>query len=351
MPMNSHIFLRRFGLLLVAAVIAACSAPDEEADSGAPIELIYNTYLPPVDAVRQVSVDDFARRIEEESGGAIEVTIPGASLSDSSNQLSLVTEGVADLAIVPVFTNRARWKLPSIADLPLNCISAEAASVALWNTQQNYFAEVNEFSEVELLALYVLPPLQLIGNVRPVMSIDDFDGLKIWAAAGTQTETVQRLGAIPVFTLYNELFEYTSKGNVDALLLGPGTAKQAGIGDYIQYMTEFDGGLGSMSFAVVMNRASFENLDDDEKSAVLRAAEGLPGRVGRRLDERNREGMEEVQLAVNTADADLMEELRQRLQPQFDGWLESAEQAGLAGAGEALAYFREEMARIAANGE
>lgn len=326
---------------------SAQSGAGESAET-APRELIFNTYLPPMDRVRAVSVDDFAQRIEAESRGTIDVTVPGASLANSDFQWSLVTEGVADIAIVPVFTHRAQLKLPLLADLPFNCTSSEAASVALWQTQQAYFGSAGEFDEVELLSMYVLPPFQFISNVKPINSLEDFQGLKIWVAAGPQSETTSLLGGVPVFTLYTQLFEYVSKGNIDALFMGPGTVKQAGIADYVRYMTEFPGGLGSMSFAIVMNRESFAALSQAQQDAIRRAAEGLPQRVGQAIDERNSQGLEESGLVVNTAAPALMAEIRDRLAPLEAAWIESARERGIQDPVAVIAYYRSQMESAAA---
>lgn len=341
--------------VVLLSILVGCSrtgsAPESSAPAGgqekrAAKELIFNTYLPPQDAVRRASVEDFARRIEQESGGALKVIIPDSSLGNSSYQWGIVTEGVADLAVVPVFSQRAQIKLPLLADLPLNCYSAEAASVALWNTQRRFFDKVNEFAEVKLLSMYVLPPFQFISDVTPINAMEDFKGLKIWVAAGPPTEAVKLLGGIPVSSLYSQLFEYASKGNVDALMIGPGTVKQTSIADYVRYMTEIPGGMGSVSFAVVMNKTAFGSLSESEQAAILRAAEGLPRRVGQALDERNRQALEEIKLTINEASPALMAELRKRLNGLEAAWIKSAEQRGLSDAAEALKYYRDEMLAV-----
>lgn len=344
--------------VILLSLLVGCSR-DPAQDSAAPPdpkgpavrELIFNTYLPPQDTVRKAAVEDFAKRIEAAGKGTLKIVIPDAALGTSSNQWSIVTEGVADLAVVAVFSHRAQLRLPLIADLPLNCLSAEAASVALWNTQRKYFDQANEFADAKLLSMYVLPPFQYIGRREPIRSIEDFRGQKIWVSAGAPTEAVKLLGGVPVSSLYSQLFEYASKGNVDALMIGPGTVKQAGIGNHVRYMTEMPGGMGSVSFAIVMNKETYAALSAEQREAVERAAEGLPQHVGRALDERNRQGLAETRLTLNTASPALMGQLRARLRKLHDEWLETARQRGLANAAEVLQYYRAEMERVASHTE
>lgn len=347
----------RTWLVLVFAILWGCSkqAPDAGGASlkDAPQaeqakELIFNTYLPSGDAMRRVAVEDFGKRIEKESQGALKVTIPDSTLAPSNRQWAVVTEGVADLAVIATYSQRAQLALPLIADLPFNSLTAEAASVALWNTQQKYFDRLNEFADVQLLSMYALPPLNFVSNVKPVNKIEDFKGLKIWVAAGAPTEAVKAVGGIPVYSPFPQLFEYASKGNIDALMVGIGTVKQAGIGEYVKYMTRIPGGMGSASFAVVMNKNTWKGLSDAQRAAVLRAAQDLPRRAGQALDQRNRDALQEIKLTINDADPTLLTELHRQLAPIEASWIESTRQRGLTNAAEALKFYRDQMAAIAA---
>jgi TRAP-type C4-dicarboxylate transport system substrate-binding protein len=341
--------LLRIVTVLAFAILAACSPPASEqtGDGKAPLrpakELIFNNYLSPGDPVRRVAIEDFGKRIEQESKGALKIVIPDSSLAPPNRQWNVVTEGVADMAIIPVYSQRARIALPMVADLPFNSVTAEAASVALWNTQQKFFDRVNEFADVKLLSLHVLPPFNYISNTKPLVKADDLKGLKIWVAAGPATDAVKAVGAIPVYSPFPQLFEYASKGNVDALMIGPGSIKTAGIGDYVKYMTSIPGGMGSASFALVMNKDRWAALSDAEQAAVTRAAQGLPRITGRALDERNQIALQEIKLTINDADEVLLASLRKQLQGMETAWMESARQRGLPDPTAALAYYREQM--------
>ncbi len=341
--------------LTVAAfvVLAGCSRSGTESASQEPAqatpakELIFNTYLPPGEAMRRNAVEDFSRRIEQESGGSIKIVIPDSTLAPSNRQWSVVTDGVADFALVATYAQREQMPLPLIADLPFNSISGESASTALWSTYKKYFESVNEFADVQLLSMYAMPPYNFISNAKPISKIDDFKGVKIWVSAGAPTDTVKALGGVPVYSPFPQLFEYASKGNVDAVMVGPGTVKQASIGDHVKYMSRIAGGFGAASFAIIMNKDTWASLSAEEQAAVMRAADGLPQRVGRALDERNRLALEELKLTVNDIDASVVSEVQKRVAPIEATWIAEAQQRGLANAAEALAFYRSEMAAAA----
>jgi TRAP-type transport system periplasmic protein len=313
-------------------------------------QLIFNTYLPPFDSVRKVLVEDFATRISQESAGAIRISIPAVSLAPSTRQWDIVTSRVADIAVVPIYTQRSRIVLPLLADLPFNSASARSASLALWRTQQLYFSKLDEFRGVQLLGMFVLPPSRFVSRLRPVKSIADFRGLKTWAPASELSRSIAALGGAPVYSTLGQLFEYASKGTVDALMTSPSAVKQAHIGNYVRYLTEVPGGFGSVSFAVVINSAAWSELGPKGQAALLRAAEGLPERVGAALDQRDRDGLAELPLEINRTSPALTTQITALLAFQESEWRAAARSRGLQDPVVALAYYRAQM-RAAAAGD
>ncbi|MDE2220531.1 MAG: hypothetical protein KGL25_10525 [Gammaproteobacteria bacterium] len=305
--------------------------------------LIFNTYLPPFDSVRKVLVEDFAARIGRQSAGAIRVSVPAVSLAPSTRQWDLVTSRVADIAVIPIYTQRARIVLPLLADLPFNSVSARSASMALWRTQEVYFSKFDEFRGVKLLGVFVLPPSRFVSKVRPVKAIGDFRGLRTWVPASELSRSIAALGGAPVYSTLGQMFEYASKGTVDALMTSPSAVKQAHIGSYVHYMTEVPGGFGSVSFAVVINNAAWAGLGAKGQAALLRAAEGLPERVGAALDARDKAGLAEVPLEINRTPGALTTRITSLLAFQESEWLAAARSRGLADPAAALAYYRSQM--------
>lgn len=345
--------MMRICATLMLAVLAACSGsenPAADAPATDVTELIFNSYLPPLDAMRHMSVEDFSRRIEEESGGSIRITIPGATLAPPDHQWGVVLDGVADLAMVSHYSQRAQLVLPLIADLPFSASSGEAGSIALWNTQQRYFSALNEFKDVKLLSMHTLPGFGLVTRDALVESVDDFDGLKLWASAGPPSEVATALGAVPVQSPFPQLFEYVSKGNVDGAMIGAGTIRSASLADHVKHVLRVPGGLSSSSFAVIMNRDTWDGLSEDQQAAVLRAAEGLPGRTGRELDEREAGVLAQTSIAVNELSPEELARLQERLESFREGWVESAKARGLANAEEAYDFYQAEMLRLSSAG-
>lgn len=339
----------RLTWLLAIVLLAGCSGGNDsgEAEVSEARELIFNTYLPPQDSMRRMAVDDFASRIETESGGSLQVTIPGSTLAPPDDQWSIVFDQVADLAMVGNFSQRGLIVLPLIADLPFNVDTSRAASVALWDTYKNYFEAIGEFQGVRPLAMYTLPGFGIISREREVRSMGDLAGMKLWASAGATSEAASAVGVVPVYSPFPQLFEYVSKGNVDGALIGAGTIRSASLAGHVSNMTAVPGGLGSTSFSVIMNQATWDSLTEEQQAAVTRAAAGLPERIGAVLDQRNDDVLRETGLTIIEAGAEFTQELRDRMEPMKAQWIAAAEGKGLANAEAALAYYRQRMAEVA----
>ncbi|WP_162628749.1 TRAP transporter substrate-binding protein DctP [Marinobacter bohaiensis] len=327
------------GLSLLAGVSSAQAADD-------PVKLIYNTYLPKHDPMRRTSIDDFSRRIEKESGGSIEITIPGSSLTKPDGQLSAVKDRIIDMAMISVYASRAQTGLPLLGDMPFNSLSGESASVAIWETQQKYFDKVNEFNDVKLLSMHVLPGVNFVGREQPIRSMADFDGKKIWATAGKQTDALETVGAVPVHSYFPQLFEYVSKGTVDGAMIGTGTILAASLGDHVKAMTRFPGGMGSATWAVVMNQDAWNELNAEQQAAVLRAADGLPRRTGIAMDERKDRALKELNLDIVDADPAFVDKLRHALAPMKQAWIADAQKRHLDDAANAFEFYRSRMEDI-----
>lgn len=339
-----------FRLFCVAIALLLASCSEQEAGQGQgddPTELIFNTYLRLDNTMAEVAVKDFSERMEAESGGSIQVEIPGGSLAQSSQQWGLVADGTADLAMVPVYANRGRIELTKLAELPFNSLSAASASAALWRTQQEYFSELEEFAGYKLLSLHVLPPSHFYMRGAALASLADLKGKKIWTGPGMRSNLLKELDAIPVNSEYTELYEYVSKGTVDGVMVGGSAVQHSSLGNHLESLTKVRGGLGSTAFAVIMNQSSWEALSPSQQAAVERAAQGIPEQTGALLDDLAEEVATESHMQVQTASPAFQEALENRLEHFQQEWIEMARGKGLSQPRKALEYYRDQMRQLA----
>ena len=331
-------------LLTSLAVTAALALPTFA--QAKTTELIYNIYLPPQNPARKAAVEDFAERVAKESGGSVKISIPSMSLAPSDEQYSMLLDGVADIAWLPTDDMPQVVTYTGIADLPGNAPTAESASVATWETYNKFFAEHDEYKGVKVLWIHALGGRQLMGLKNPVDAADAIQGLKVWTPNGPLTDIVEGLDGVPIHMNFAGLFEIVSKNAVDALVASPGAAFGSRTHTYVNHMSSYEGGLGSVSFAVAISGQAWSGLDADQQAAILRASEGMSRPTGAATDGLERFAtmkMPDLKV-IPTSDA-LNAALDPILQDITDGWIKDAADKGLADPKAALEFYRSVLDR------
>ena len=228
--------------LFVAGLVAgALIVPGASGSPASAKEIIFNNYLPPRTNVYVAMIDQLQKRIEKELKGAITVNIPATSLGPQWKQWELAELGVADITLVPNYSQRQRLILPTISELPLLTKSVESANVALWNTQQKFFDAVGEYKGVKLLSFILLKGRDLANSKHAIAKAEDVQGLKIWTQAGVLLTAVKTLGGVGVTAPYPQLFELASKGNIDGMTITSDTLLASKTTPYVKYLTEDSG--------------------------------------------------------------------------------------------------------------
>ncbi len=293
------------------------------------VELIYNSYLPPFNETFQIGIRDFAAAIEEESGGSITITIPDSSLAPANRQYEMVRDGIADLAVSGTDSVSQFVTLNFLGEYPGMAPTAEAGSVALWETYQEYFAEKNELPGVRVLSTHVLPGRDIlsVNEGLVIETPDDLAGQRLWATARPFIEASEAMGAVPLDTEFGELQEFVARGDLDGLFISPGSAGSAGVMENVSQIARLPGGFGSVSFLVMISEDAWGRLNEEQQAAVTRAAEGLPRRLGAANDASELEVADQVEaIGISNLEYAAFADI---LSGQIDGWKERAAAAGL----------------------
>ncbi|MBJ7576823.1 TRAP transporter substrate-binding protein DctP [Devosia sp. MC532] len=326
--------------LAVLAALGAFSSP-----VAAQTEIIFNTYLPVFEVTQQVAVREFAERIEAESKGDIDIHIPDVSLAPIDRQYEMILDGISDMAFIPTNTVPQIVALNRIADLPGHAPSATAASQALWATYKEHFEALNEYQGLVVLSVHALPGRQFMSIKKPLEEVADFQGMKLWTPPGAMSEIVTGLGGVPVMEPFTSLHENVSKGTVEGLVITPDSANSARVLEEARFQTKIDGGLGSISFAVVIREERWNELNDEQRAAIVRAAEGLPARTGAAVDAREAEVAAKFDhLAQVEPSVELAEAIKPILAGQIETWKQLAKDKGLADPDAAIATYRAALA-------
>jgi TRAP-type C4-dicarboxylate transport system substrate-binding protein len=162
----------------------------------------------------------FVDHVTEATQGQVQFEVyHAAQLGDDS--LSLLTSGLADLAIISTNYAPDRFPLSGVTELPGMFESACEANrkYRAIATPGGALYE-NEYGPLSLHPIYMAmsPPASLVMHSEEVDSLEDIRGLKIRAAGGAAAETVRALGGVPMQTVASELYDALSRGTIDGAM-------------------------------------------------------------------------------------------------------------------------------------
>ena len=293
----------------------------------------------------------WSKGVEQVTNGRVKVKIPPASMAPAPRQWDMVSKGIADVAVFANVFQRKRLHLQQIAQIPFLTTTAEATSVALWRTQQKYFAYANEYKGKQLLANFVHSGYNLQNNKRAITKVADFKGLKIRSSPGAAKAALDILGATVVTSPGVKIFEYVSKGTVDGLVSTYSTIRTYKIGRYLKHVTDFPGQLSNVSFSFFMNQKKWDALPAQDRKAIETISyEVLSRGGGKAWDDAQGGGFEDVKkynIKITKADGAFMAELKSKLGFIETKWSAEAKKRGLADPGAAVTFYRSEAKRLA----
>ena len=313
-------------ILGVALLGGSCANP-----ARADVTLTMNVVMPRASSFFIGVYQPWKDAVERESKGRIKIEMPAASLSPLPRQWEMVTSGIADVALTPNDYIRERVKLPFLAEIPFIAPNSLAASVAVWRTQEKFFAAANEYKGVKLLGLWVNGGNTLQTVKKPVTKLEDFQGLKLWVATPNMKTAVEAFGATPVTAqAANSMFDYMSGGIVDGAVTGKGSLISFQLARYTKEITFFAGQLGYNSFTFFMNEKKYQSLSPEDRAVIDRVSyENLARFAAQGFIDQDNLGdvaIKENGIQTRQASPEFMEQLRTRVTFFKDNWFAAAKE-------------------------
>jgi TRAP-type C4-dicarboxylate transport system substrate-binding protein len=242
--------------------------------------LILNCFWPPQHAVCRQILPTWGKWVEEATEGRVKISIPPKSLAAPPEQWASIEKGIADIA--PQFNGFIANRVigPTVAMNPFIATKdAPAMSQALWETHEKYFP--NEFKGIKALSMWVITPGELWSQTdEPVNSIADLKSRKIWALPGTNANLMKTIGAGVVSGPAVQMNEIVSRGVVDAYVgISPSSVRDFRLIPYTKSKTEFDRGIYSTSFSLLMSEKKWNALSKKDQDAIMSVSGAKFGRM------------------------------------------------------------------------
>lgn len=332
-----------FGLLSVGAVMAAGVAAAE-------IRLVVNCFWPPQHAMCTDILPHWLDEVERVTEGRVTGNIPSMSVAAAPDQLASVEKGLVDVAAQfnGLIANRVTGAL-----LPMNPFvgtdKAEVMTQANWETNRRFYPD--EFTTVQLLSQWVVPPAQLFSSTDdPIVTVEDFAARKIWALPGPVANMSSALGAGVVATPAVQANEPISRGVVDGHFgLGGDAIKAFQVIPYIRSMTRFSAPVYTTSFSFVMNKDRWNELSPEDQAAIWSVSGEVLALAAARYWDAETSAVfatfPQEEITVVDADPALEEALHAAATPIVEKWTADATAAGI-DADAALAFYRQRVAEL-----
>lgn len=334
---------------LAAAALAAATTLALPAH--ATERIIFNCFFPPQNYVCTEWLPEMKRRIEEVTDERVKVNIPPKSLAGPPDQYDGVVGGVMDGALQFNFFIANVAPGVQFSLLPFTGgAKSEAVAPALWDTYQKFFADKDEYTGVQLLALVTTSGSETWSMTEtPILTAADIGNRKMWALPGIVADTIKPTGSSVVAGPAVQMLEIISKGVVDGYIGVPFTSLQAfKLIDYTKSGTITEGKLFMPSFSFMVSREKWDKISPEDQAAIMNVmGADFAQWTGKSQDGHNaaaRKAVEDAGIELIEGAPELETALREYGQPAIDAWVEQMKGIGVDGQA-VLDFYAAEIAR------
>src|SRR6195256_3613789 len=221
----------------------------------------------------------FAKAVEEESGGRIEVALkPLGGYGKPAELFTMVEKGTIEMAASGQGYHPGRFPQSSVMELPFMFQNSIAGTEAMMSLYKEGLLD-KDYASVKVLGLYVLPPYPIFTTGKKIQSVKDFRGLRMRTPSTTVGVALAKLGAVPLGIPLNMIGDTIASGYVDAIAYGwdstTTTKGAAGKNLIDQLNVVVDAQLAAPALMIVMNRARWDAMPDDLRKIIEKHSPAL----------------------------------------------------------------------------
>ena len=241
-------------IIVIGMVLSWTSVP------AAPIELNLSLIIPKVHNRYVHVIDPWVKMIQERTKGQVKINpYFSNTLAPTPEIYDTTVSGLADISEGVSYGTPGRFPLTETIMLPeIGLRSSLSCSRALWQLYKTFPEVKAEYSNVKMLWLHASPPLKLITKRKPVRTLGDLKGLKIWITGATPVRTAKALGFTPVTMAPGDVYVALERGPIDGAAADNELVISRRFLEVSKYFIDID--LTQVAFFVLMNQKSWNNL-------------------------------------------------------------------------------------------
>ncbi|MGE0798759.1 MAG: TRAP transporter substrate-binding protein [Lautropia sp.] len=340
---------RRHCLAAAALVAVAIHLPvAAQAPAKPPVTLRFAQLVPFTHPYHTGIILPWAADVERATNGRVKVEVTTAPLGPMARNYDLVQQGIADIAGGNHLLNPGRFDVTQIIQGYVGTDSPEAVSVAFYRTYRKYLEQANEHVGTHVLAVHVSGAAHIFTSKKEVKTVADLKGVKLLVPGVVMGKMISSMSAVPITRAVPEYYDAVSKGIVDGVLGTNSAVSGFKVEPLIGYQLEIPGGMHFSSFFLVVNKAKWESLSQEDRTAIDSVSgERLARLAGKVLAKQQDDAIAarkaEGRIKTTVASAPVVEDFRKHLSFFETEWKAAAKAKGIDGDA-ALNFFKQEAA-------
>lgn len=256
--------LKKISLTAIASVMALGAATQTQA---ADVTLRFAHFWPAVAGTHKELFQVWADKVEEQSGGKIDVQIfPSATLAKPPAQYEAVKNQIADVTATVQGYTANRFPLTQIVELPGLVQSAKQGSCIIQNLYDEGLIK-DEYKDTKPLFFFTHGPGHIHTNDKFVKTPADLAGLRLRRPTAVVAKMLEELKAKPVGMPAPQSYPSMQRGVIDGVALPYEGMVAFRLNELAKNHTEV-GGLYTLSFVMTMNKDVYNNMSDDLKKVI-----------------------------------------------------------------------------------
>lgn len=323
-------FFRGFWVF-TAVIILVFSFGNATIASAKPINLLFAFMEPPMGPVAKV-MKVWSEDLEKRTKGKIKVSLAlGGALGKPGEYFGMTSKGVTDAAAcIPAFGDPGLFPMSEMFELPYNIPSGKIASQAIIPFVKKGYLN-KEFSEVKLMSAFGAPGDIFFTKNKPITSLADLKGKKIWNPQPGKVELLKKMGSIPVALPPPDLYPALKKGVVDGAFCNYMFLFIYNIAELVKYSVN---GMpsGTVMVTTIMNKNKWDSLPSDIQRIIDSMNDEYSVKYGASFDTAFGYGkkaffkMGGKELNWNPEE---LAKVNKTIEPLWEQWIKSKEKKGL----------------------
>lgn len=249
--------------------IGAAAALSLASFSAQATTLTLSNWVPPTHFVTTNILQVWADKVETATDGRVKVRMLPKPVGSPAQHWELARKGVADITWGNFTYEPDRFKALWFAELPFNGDNAEATSVALWDTYQQYLSENDAFSGVKVLGVGSLGPGVINHSAKDIVTPEDLANQKVRMGGPIQKRLLEELGAVPIAAPATKAYELLEGGVLDASLHTYESVVNFRLTEQLPHHTHVKGGFYDATFFLVLNERKWKKISAEDQQAIL----------------------------------------------------------------------------------